>query len=130
MTGQFRKRNTERSRQLRREASPAERLLWTYLNAGKIDGHRFTKQFEIGPYYADLTCRSQKLVVEIDGWSHDVRQSHDKHRDEYMRAVGYRILRFSNEAVMSNIEGVVQTIAVALAEGPSPSPSRKREGSN
>ena len=125
----FRSRNTERSRELRRSASPAERLLWSKLCRSQVNGHRFTTQYQIGEYYADIVCRSQMLVVEVDGWSHDVRQGYDAQRDEYMKSLGYRVLRFTNEDVMNNLEGVVISITQALPITPSPGPSRKREGS-
>ena len=124
---EYRTRDINRSRELRREASLAERLLWLALSSGKLSGHRFTRQYQIGPYFCDLVCRSAKLVIEIDGYSHDIRQSYDARRDSFLRNQGYRVLRFSNDDVMQNLEGVVATIALAL--GPSPSPSRKREGS-
>ena len=124
----FRKRNTERSRELRRSASPAERLLWSKLSSGQLNGFKFTKQFQLGEYYADLICRKQFLVIEIDGHSHDSRQEYDARRDAFIRSLGYRILRFMNEDVLKNLEGVVATIAGALADSPSPNPSRLREG--
>lgn len=65
------------------------------------------------------------LVVEVDGWPHDVRQEYDARRDIFMKSLGYRVLRFSNEDITKNLEGVVLTIARALAAAPSP----KREGS-
>ena len=76
----------------------------------------------------DFACREQKLVIEIDGWSHDVSQAHDRQRDEFLRFEGYQVLRFTNEQVTANLEGVVTMIVDALAAAPSPSPSRKREG--
>lgn len=123
----FRGRDINRSRELRREASLAERLIWPALSRGKLSGHRFTRQYQIGPYFCDLVCRSAKLAVEIDGFSHDLRQGYDARRDSFLRDQGYRVLRFANDDVMHNLEGVVATIALAL--GPSPSPSRRREGS-
>jgi very-short-patch-repair endonuclease len=125
----FRKRNTERARELRRSASPAERLLWSKLSRSQIGGHKFTKQYQIGEYYADFVCRAKMLVIEVDGWSHDTRQEYDAQRDIFMKSLGYRVLRFSNEDVMKNLEGVVMAIAQALAAIPSPDPSRLREGS-
>ena len=138
----FRKRNTERSREVRRSASPAEKLLWSKLCRGQINSHRFTTQFQIGDFYGDIVCRKQKLVVEVDGWSHEVRQEYDARRDHFMNIKGYRVLRFTNEEVVTNLEGVVITIALALLDPPSPSPveplgpvrgtgpsTRKREGS-
>jgi very-short-patch-repair endonuclease len=123
---EYRKRDIDRSRELRKDASPAERILWKQLSGGKIGNHRFTRQFQIGPYFCDITCRSAKLIVEVDGYSHDTRLAHDRTRDTFLQKEGYRVLRFTNEDVMQNLEGVV--VAIAQALGPSPSPSRKREG--
>ena len=125
----WRNRDIGRSRELRREASPAERRLWAAISSGRLNGHRFTRQFQIGPFFADLVCRKQKLVVEIDGFSHDMRQTHDAKRDRYLANEGYRVLRFSNDDVAERLEGIVEIIALALASPPSPDPSRKREGS-
>jgi very-short-patch-repair endonuclease len=122
----YRQRDINRSRELRREAPPAERRLWALISSGKLDGHRFTRQFQIGPYFCDLVCRSAKLVVEVDGYSHDLQQDYDRARDAFLRNQGYRLLRFTNDDVMQNLEGVVASISFAL--GPSPGPSRKREG--
>ena len=123
---EFRKRDIDRSRELRLTASPTERKLWRAVSGAKLSGHRFTRQFQIGPYFCDLVSRSAGLVVEIDGFSHDIRQNYDAKRDQFLRIQGYRVLRFTNDDVMQNLEGVVETIMLAL--GPSPSPSRKREG--
>jgi len=65
-------------------------------------------------------------VVEIDGYSHDLHQEYDRRRDSFLHSKGYRVLRFSNDDVKQNLDGVIATIALAL--GPSPNPSRKREG--
>jgi very-short-patch-repair endonuclease len=124
----FRERNTLRARELRRTASPAERTLWTHLSAGRLAGHRFTRQYQIGPYFADLLCRAKRLVIEIDGPSHEGRQDYDVARSAFLRKQGYRTIRFTNEDVMTNIEGVVTAIGLALDNMPSPGPSRTREG--
>jgi very-short-patch-repair endonuclease len=124
----FRDRNTERSRELRITASPAERAVWAFVSGGQVDGYRFTRQYQIGPYFADLLCRSKRLIIEIDGISHDTHHVYDERRTEYLRAQGYQVLRFTNEDVMTNVEGVVMLIAKTLAGMPSPSPSREREG--
>jgi very-short-patch-repair endonuclease len=124
----FRQRNTERARELRRTASPMERTLWAHLSAGKVAGHRFTRQYQIGPYFADFLCRAKKLVIEIDGPSHDAQQESDAARSVFLEKQGYRTLRFTNEEVMTNIEGVVTAIGLALDHMPSPNPSRRREG--
>ncbi len=132
MTGTFQPRNTRRARALRNQATPAERLLWRALSNSKVNGHKFSRQMPVGPYFADFLCRSAGLVIEIDGWSHDVRVEHDRRRDAYMASQGLKLLRFTNGDVLDNLEGVVQTIALALVEtrgsGISQSPSRLREG--
>ena len=68
------------------------------------------------------------MVVEIDGFSHNMRVDHDMRRDAYLNNEGYTVLRFTNEDVMTNLDGVI--VAITLALGPSPDPSRKREGSS
>ncbi|QDZ08945.1 DUF559 domain-containing protein [Sphingomonas panacisoli] len=124
---EWRARDTTRARELRNQATPQERTLWRYLGASKL-GHKFSRQMPIGPFFADFVCRGAKLVVELDGYSHDLSVEADARRDRYMQEQGFQVLRFSNEDVTTNVEGIVNTIAAALANRPPPSPSRKREG--
>ncbi len=102
-------RNTTRARTLRREATPAERTLWEHLSRGQC-GAKFSRQMPLGPYFADFLCRSLRLVVECDGFSHDLEPEKDARRDGSMQAEGYTVLRFANEDVLHNTEGVVQMI--------------------
>lgn len=77
----------------------------------------------VGPYFADFLCRELKLIVELDGESHDFRLAYDAQRTEYCIAHGYQILRFSNADVMGNLEGVVTHIKTTLAKAhPRPLP--------
>ncbi len=122
----FRPRNANRARELRSGMSPAEARLWSMVSRRQLDGLHFTRQFQIGPYFADFVCRRARRVVELDGFSHDTRLAQDAAKD---RQEGFRVLRFLNEDVMTNLEGVLITIKETLADGPSPGPSRKREGS-
>ena len=129
MTGEFKPRNTGRAKELRNQATPAERALWTVLSRRKLDGFKFSRQMPVGPYFADFLCREARLIVELDGYSHDTRVEHDLRRDAYVKAEGYRLLRFSNADVMTNLDGVAQTIAFALAEtGPPPTPPASGRG--
>ena len=128
MPGQFQPRHTQRAKELRNEATSAERNLWKYLSGRKLAGWKFSRQMPVGRYFADFLCREAHLVVELDGYSHDMRQAHDNQRDHWLAQNGYRVLRFTNSDAMENIEGVVSEIAKALAHLPTPSPSRKREG--
>jgi very-short-patch-repair endonuclease len=130
MERSFKPRNTKRAKELRHQASPAERRLWQYLLKSQLDGHKFSRQIPIGPYFADFVCRNARLVVELDGYSHDVRVEYDAVRTKFIEAQGYRVIRFSNEDVMKNVEGVLTMLGLALAEMslPTPNPSRLREG--
>ncbi len=124
--GIFKPRNTQRARELRNAATPAERLLWQYLSRSQL-GVKFSRQMPVGPYFADFLCREHMLIVELDGFSHDVQSGRDVYRDRQLRDIGYRILHFPNAEVMGNVEGVVTAIRLALGDSPTPNPSRKRE---
>ena len=129
--------STDLARKLRRAAGQPERRVWAILHPFRREGYNFRRQVEIGTYYADFACRHPALVIEIDGESHAgiQAQSNDAVRDDYFAGRGYRVLRFWNNDVMTNPEGVYLAIAAALAEISSasapptldPSPHRGRE---
>lgn len=102
-------RNTERARVLRREATPAERALWVFLSRSQT-GAKFSRQMPVGPWFADFLCRELSLVVELDGFSHDVAPERDGPRDAWMAAHGFTVLRFTNDDVRENTEGVAFAI--------------------
>lgn len=106
-------RNTKRARTLRNQATPAERTLWQHLCRSQ-QGAKFSRQMPIGPYFADFLCRELKLVVELDGHSHDVEPERDGSRDRWIAQQGYGVLRFTIAEVRDNIEGVVQTIRLEV----------------
>ena len=120
--------DTKRARELRHAATPAERALWRYLAKSQL-GVKFSRQMPVGPFFADFLCRSQTLIVEVDGHSHDVLRERDEARDAHLRSEGFRVLHFSNADVLANTDGVIETIRAALQEEPTPGPSREREGS-
>ena len=122
-------RPTMRSRELRANATNAERKLWAQLSARKVAGVRFNTQFPIGPFICDFVSRTAKLVIEVDGGQHECNAVADHVRTRFIEARGFSVLRFWNNEVLENIEGVVAIIERTLADMPSPSPSRKREGS-
>lgn len=82
----------------------------------------------VGPFFADFLCREHSLIIELDGFSHDIQPNRDVNRDRYLTEAGYRVLHFQNADVMQNTEGVVMTIRMALPDRPTPNPSRLREG--
>ena len=109
---------TERSRDLRNNPTPAERKLWQHIANHQLNNVRFNRQVVIRPYICDFVARSHKLVIELDGGQHSDAIDYDRKRTAFLRARGYRVLRFWNNDVMGNIEGVVRLIEEALATPP------------
>jgi very-short-patch-repair endonuclease len=105
------------SRELRRELTAAERLLWHRLRRKNVGGFRFRRQHPIGPYIADFFCNEAGLVIEVDGGIHAVIEvsERDRLRDHIMREYGLTVLRVTNRDVMTDIDGVVASIERALA---------------
>lgn len=106
-----------RSRDLRRNATKAEKLLWTALRE-TLPVAKFRRQVPLGPYFADFVSHSARLVVEIDGGQHATAESYDAARTTFLSGEGYRVIRFWNNDVMQNIEGVLATVAAALPPHP------------
>jgi very-short-patch-repair endonuclease len=96
----------------------AERLLWRYLKAHHLDGLGFRRQTPIGPYIADFVCHAARLVVELDGETHDfeARQRYDLRRDAWFAARGYFVLHIANEEVLGNLEGAWELIRATAHE--------------
>ncbi|WP_341209959.1 DUF559 domain-containing protein [uncultured Sphingomonas sp.] len=118
---------TQNARRLRREATPAERLLW---NALRSHRPRFTRQLVVGHFIVDLACRSVRIGVELDGGHHAVQIDADEARSRYLATQGWTILRFWNNEVLENVEGVVEVILTAVAQAAThPQPLACREGS-
>lgn len=107
-----------RARHLRRNQTEAERKLWVYLREMKHDGFHFRRQCPVGPYIADFLCYSARIVVEVDGGQHgmDAGIEHDRRRDDWFVENGYRVLRYWNNDVLANTEGVMETILSVLNE--------------
>jgi very-short-patch-repair endonuclease len=117
------------ARELRTNATAAERRLWQQLSARKVSGIRFNRQVPIGPFICDFVSRGAKLIIELDGGQHGWQSKEDAARTRYLKSQGYRVIWFWNPDVLERIEGVVAEIERAIAALPSPDPSRKREGS-
>jgi very-short-patch-repair endonuclease len=99
----------ETARRLRRDATDAETKLWFALRDRRLSGFKFVRQKPIAPYVADFVCRDHKLVIEVDGGQHSDNVA-DRRRDAVMRSDGYRVLRFWNSDVLSNLDGVLTVI--------------------
>jgi very-short-patch-repair endonuclease len=108
--------NTNRARRLRRDSTDAELRLWYRLRSRSTLGFKFLRQEPIGPYVVDFICRERRLIVEVDGGQHADNKS-DLVRDRWLAERRYQVLRFWNNDVMANTEGVLETIATALNAG-------------
>ncbi|MEN3009753.1 MAG: endonuclease domain-containing protein [Candidatus Bipolaricaulaceae bacterium] len=103
------------ARRLRREMTPAERLLWYHLRDRRLAGFKFRRQVPLGPYIVDFLCAEKRVVVEIDGGGHNLpdERAQDLERTRFLEAHGYRVLRFWNNEVLGNLEGVLSVILEA-----------------
>lgn len=104
---------TARTRNLRRNATDAETKLWLALRDRRLEGYKFVRQAAIGRYIVDFVCRDERLVVEVDGGQHNENRT-DKLRDAVLTQEGYRIVRFWNNDVLGNLNGVLQTLLQEL----------------
>lgn len=112
MRGPDRKR-VSIERKLRGTQTDAERKLWFALRDRRLGGFKFVRQEAIGPHIADFICRERRLIIEVDGGQH-AESEKDAARDAYLTREGYRVMRFWNNDVLGNREGVLLTILDAL----------------
>src|SRR5262245_47846670 len=96
----------ERARTLRREMTEAETKLWRMLRSRQIEGYRFRRQVPLGRYIADFVCHEARLIVELDGGQHDPLSQQETDRSRFLQSEGYRVIRFWNDEVLENPEGV------------------------
>jgi len=116
---------------MRHEPTDAERVLWQYLRHLAIGGSHFRRQATIGPYFADFACHTVRLIVELDGGQHNEAAglTRDAERTADLESRGYRVLRFWNNDVLRNVEGVMEMIAAAVRDSPPP-PTPPRHASH
>ena len=122
------RRPTKLAQSLRGNATDCERLLWLELRQRRFGGHKFSRQIPVGPYVCDFVCRRSGLVIELDGGQHADAAAADERRTRYLEAQGYRVVRFWNHEVLQNMNGVLQTIGLALEACPPPNPLPVGEG--
>jgi very-short-patch-repair endonuclease len=104
------RRLTPKARQLRQQTTDVERLLWARLRDRQLEGAKFIRQFPIGNAIADFTCRRAKLVIELDGGQHAETIDADRLRTKMIESFGYTVIRFWNNDVLENMEGVLEKI--------------------
>jgi very-short-patch-repair endonuclease len=106
-------RQRKNARTMRRIATDAERKLWFLLRDRRLDGIKFRRQVPFGPYILDFVCFERGLVVEVDGGQHGESES-DLKRDAYLRAEGFRTVRYWNKDVLKNPDGVLTDLLAQL----------------
>lgn len=115
-----------RARELRKEPTATEQLLWTRLRGRQMEGHRFRRQQVLGPYIVDFVCLEKKLIIELDGGQHAERLRYDQRRTRWLEQRGFHVLRFWDNQVFMELEAVLRVIEAALTcppPWPSPTPS-------
>jgi very-short-patch-repair endonuclease len=109
-------RNTLTARRLRRDQTDAERRLWFQLRDRRVAGWKFKRQFPLARFVVDFVCIERKLIIEIDGGQHDLDRRRDSERTQRLEAMGYLVVRFWNNDVLHNMNGVLQMILDLLEQ--------------
>jgi len=116
------------ARELRKNATDAERLLWKHLKSRQLNGLKFRRQEQIGSYIVDFVCYEQKVVIEADGGQHAEDTASDEKRTLWLIGQGFRVERFWNNEILTNLEGVLeQILSSCLSPHPGPLPQGERE---
>ena len=101
--------------QLRKKSTPAERRLWSRIRDDQL-GVNFRRQHAVGNYIPDFVCIEKKLILELDGSQHLEQEEYDEERTKYLNSLGYKVIRFWNNEVTNNIDGVILTILHAMED--------------
>ena len=117
MSNQSKPGSIQRARHMRSNPTPAEAKLWNALRKRQIANIRFRRQHAIGPYIVDFCAPRQKLIIEVDGSQHLDQRNYDQQRTAFLAKKGYRVLRFWNNEVLQNLNGVVIAIENAILDG-------------
>ena len=113
---------------LRKDLTDSERELWKYLRAKRLGGLKFRRQEPIGNYIVDFVCYEKRLVIEVDGGQHAQEKKKDAVRDGWLREQGFKVIRFWDSEVLTNILGVLELVGESVT--PAPDPSRQGRGSS
>lgn len=105
-------------KELRKNITPQELTLWYKLRNNRFYGYNFKRQHSAGNYIVDFYCPLKKLAIEIDGSQHLDNKEHDKERTEYLESLGIKVIRFWNDEINTNINGVLLKIKEELESDP------------
>ena len=108
------KTNRIKARELKKNPTEAEKKLWNHLRLRQLGGYKFRRQHPLGPYIVDFICLEKRLIIEVDGGQHCERVDYDKERTAWLKAQGFRVLRFWNNEVLNEIDVVKEVIAEVL----------------
>ncbi len=109
---------TKRSRDLRINATDAEKKVWQQLRLRNLSGYKFRRQHPIGNYIVDFVCLERKLIVELDGGQHQDSLEYDSKRSERLEGKGYRVIRFWDNEALQDTDAVIKAIFENLATPP------------
>jgi len=110
------------AKRMRHRPTDAEKKFWWQVRAGRLGGFKFKRQYPIGPYIADFVCFERRLIVELDGTQHAHQQEYDAARTAFLESKSFRVMRFCNYSVLTNVDGVTAGVWAALNERTPPSP--------
>jgi len=116
------------ARRLRSCMTEAEKAFWLQLRDRRFTGFKFRRQFPVGPYFADFLCWQVKLIIELDGGQHAEQVVYDRQRTRFLEQQVFTVIRFWNNEISQNWEGVAQIILQHLQSCPSPQPSPRGIG--
>ncbi|MGI6595714.1 MAG: DUF559 domain-containing protein [Elusimicrobia bacterium] len=119
---QYREDLKNRAQKLRKQSTDTEKFLWKHLRNKQITGIKFRRQQPVGKYIVDFISCEMKIIIEVDGGQHTINRAKDIKRDRYLNKEGYKVLRFWDNEVLTNIEGVIEVIMRHLSPSPLPSP--------
>jgi len=105
---------TDIARRLRKQSTNVEKLLWQRLKGRQLEGYKFRRQQPVGSYIVDFINFEKRIIIELDGGQHAIEKDMDKKRDNWLKAEGYKVLRFWNNEIFENIEGVLEVIRKKL----------------
>lgn len=120
---------TSYARKLRRDQTEAEKLLWRHLRNKQLQGIKFRRQFQIGKYIVDFVALDERIILELDGSQHmgSAQEGYDRKRTKWLEANDYRVIRFWDNEILTNINGALEKIRI-LVTPPHPNPlPRERE---
>lgn len=116
------------AKNLRKESTEAETLLWRHLRNRQINNAKFRRQHIIGSYIVDFVCLEKNLIIELDGGHHSEQKKNDDIRTSSLESQGYNVIRFWNDEVLNQIKYVLEAILHELNKHPSPQPSPLKGG--